>query len=34
LARGVHYVHQKCNIIQRDLKTRNMFVDVHLNAMA
>ncbi len=32
IARGVNYVHQKCNIIQRDLKARNVLVDVHLNA--
>mmetsp|Transcript_18422 Transcript_18422/g.34111 ORF Transcript_18422/g.34111 Transcript_18422/m.34111 type:complete len:108 (-) Transcript_18422:644-967(-) len=32
IARGVNYIHQKCNIIQRDLKARNVLVDVHLNA--
>lgn len=32
IARGVNYIHQKCNIIQRDLKARNILVDVHLNA--
>ena len=32
IARGINYIHQKCNIIQRDLKARNILVDVHLNA--
>lgn len=32
IARGVNYIHQKCNIIQRDLKARNALVDLHLNA--
>lgn len=32
IARGVHYIHQKKNIIQRDLKSRNVLVDLHLNA--
>ena len=32
IARGVNYLHQKQNIIQRDLKSRNILVDVSLNA--
>ncbi|GBG31592.1 Protein kinase, putative [Hondaea fermentalgiana] len=32
IARGVNYIHQKCNIIQRDLKARNVLVDIHFNA--
>jgi len=32
IARGIHYIHQKKNIIQRDLKSRNVLIDVHLNA--
>ena len=32
IARGVNYLHQKQNIIQRDLKSRNVLVDDSLNA--
>lgn len=32
IARGIHYIHQKKNIIQRDLKSRNVLIDEHLNA--
>jgi len=32
IARGVHFIHQKFSIIQRDLKARNVLVDTHLNA--
>ena len=32
IARGVKYLHDRCNIIQRDLKSRNILVDESLNA--
>ena len=32
IARGVKYLHDRCNIIQRDLKSRNILVDKSLNA--
>ena len=32
LARGINYLHQKKNIIQRDIKSRNVLIDENLNA--
>lgn len=32
IARGVHYLHTRCSIVQRDLKARNILVDESLNA--
>lgn len=29
---GIHYIHQKKNLIQRDLKSRNVLIDSELNA--
>lgn len=29
---GVYYLHRRCNIVQRDLKARNILVDESLNA--
>ena len=31
IARGVKYLHDRCNIIQRDLKSRNILIDESLN---
>ena len=31
IARGVKYLHDRCNIIQRDLKSRNVLIDESLN---
>jgi serine/threonine protein kinase len=32
IARGVGYLHRRCNVVQRDLKARNILVDQSLNA--
>ena len=32
IARGVKYLHERCNIIQRDLKSANILIDGNLNA--
>mmetsp|Transcript_15369 Transcript_15369/g.19692 ORF Transcript_15369/g.19692 Transcript_15369/m.19692 type:complete len:531 (-) Transcript_15369:287-1879(-) len=32
IARGMKYLHRRCNLIQRDLKSKNIMIDFHFNA--
>lgn len=32
IARGVHYLHSTCGVVQRDLKARNILIDERLTA--